>query len=1426
MRRRSVLPALALAASGLLCPFAATPAEAADPPENDLAVVANQDASATCNVGWTTALDQHVVLANPVTGALVRDLGKPANITGVLNEAKPFDHNNQIVALWGPSGGGRGGVGVYDLKQNAWTKSFELPTNFGGGNGVAHSVTWLTGDKFAVAQTGTIGTSPQWGYVVLFDATGAQVQPPIPMKGAHGVEWDGATTVYAVGDDHVAEYAFLNGTLTERDSWQLPLGPDGKRGGHDLRRRRTDSKYFVTTNGASWVFDPAIEDDAAAFTEVRRSAGTPLSGVKSMDQRFDGRASYSFIPNPMFYFLDPAGERAAQFCAKPYKVRWLYGNDQPMYRETAAATTTVAPAREPFLWELNRVLRGATQRVSGQIWVGEGAGDFDDTKAADKIHAAYANGANPDNDAVYVKFYFFGDSGVPNIYKAHQASAPDFDQWRGQARAIAQAIGNRPAYVVIEPEWDANPQVCERNDYRRALIDVVGAFRTYAKQAVLINGVGLWKADSVYQCFASTDAGKYPGTTNLHKLFNAHGMLMHLVSSVWDCTRRDPGHFLYNSEPNYPDALTFQGARDFIANLDNPTTHRAFPRLRRLLGANSVYLTDVAITDCGWGESGQTTLFNDLAAQLVPLYESQGLRGASFRSGGPDKTECYMGVKNERGTDGTSQGGFRYNNNPGVWNPDAPVNSAIETGRATMQDYVNSGQQPADPPTFTSVVTAPATAKASGGSITIGVELSNKGGALTDGIVDLEIYAPNGLRADNGQKIWEHENIAAGANASYSYSWPVPATTGTYRVKVGVFSAGWITRHYWNDNADNIVVDTTGSPAFTASATASPAVIAPDATTSISATVSNSGGPVTGATVKVYVASADGRVISAWPYDLQDFPTGTSRTDTPTFTAPPTGGEYAIGVAVTAAGGSPGYYENPAAGTVTVSTSKFTSSATATRTVVRPDGATTVTATVQNTGTTALDAGIVDLYLYDNATTQQVSRQTLTGESFAVGQTKTYTWPVTMPATVGAYTVKIGVFTGGWSVQHWNDRALTLSVAQPSFTVSAMTTPSRVQSAGPLTIGTTVTNVGGHLDGAVVDVEVFDATGNRVTGGQQFWSGQSLGHGETKSFSWPWTAPAALGTYTVKVGVFATSGTTWTTRYAWADRADTFTVEDPAFVTGADLSSATVAPGGTVTITASFENVGGSMTNGITDIQVWNPAGTKDAQRSFTGQSLEHGKTSEYTYTWTAPATPGTYTVKLAAFNSTWAKTYHWNNGAATITVGGATFQPTFRVGAGANTWWIEIYTSNDVTGVDAIADNGRFYLPLTKRSWGAWAATAPSELPNGSPIQLVARRSSDGASASSNPFTWRTSTPTTAPGWVCSLTKGTGSSPTWVEVVACASPTTVEVKAGTGAWTALTYSATSGKWGRAMAVTPGTKVVFRAKRADNAWAYSTVYTW
>ncbi len=114
----------------------------------------------------------------------------------------------------------------------------------------------------------------------------------------------------------------------------------------------------------------------------------------------------------------------------------------------------------------------------------------------------------------------------------------------------------------------------------------------------------------------------------------------------------------------------------------------------------------------------------------------------------------------------------------------------------------------------------------------------------------------------------------------------------------------------------------------------------------------------------------------------------------------------------------------------------------------------------------------------------------------------------------------------------------------PTFTASASVAPASVVAGQTATITATVKDTGAALTGGVVDIEVYDASSTKV--GQQFFSSQSFSTKQSLAYSYPWTAPATTGTYTVQIGVF---GAGWTPAYLWNGAASIAVVasaSDPA----------------------------------------------------------------------------------------------------------------------------------------------------------------------------------------------------------------------------------------------------------------------------------------
>jgi hypothetical protein len=267
----------------------------------------------------------------------------------------------------------------------------------------------------------------------------------------------------------------------------------------------------------------------------------------------------------------------------------------------------------------------------------------------------------------------------------------------------------------------------------------------------------------------------------------------------------------------------------------------------------------------------------------------------------------------------------------------------------------------------------------------------------------------------------------------------------------------------------------------------------------------------------------------------------------------------------------------------------------------------------------------------------------------------------------------------------------TTTVGQATYSSRATTSPASVARGATLSITSSVTS--SKASNALVDVEVYDPAGTRVF--QQFWDNQAFTAGQTRTFPSTWQVPAgaALGTYSITIGVFSPG---WGTVYNWNAAAGSFGVTATAvatstptlvptntptarptntptplpvntatpvatstqapvqrsYTTSASASPATATRGtSTVSIQASVKSA--TASSALIDVEVYNASGALVSQRVWDAQAFTAGQTRTFTTTWAVPltASPGTYTIKVGVFSPGWGTLYSWNNQAGTFGV-------------------------------------------------------------------------------------------------------------------------------------------------------------------------------
>ena len=485
----------------------------------------------------------------------------------------------------------------------------------------------------------------------------------------------------------------------------------------------------------------------------------------------------------------------------------------------------------------------------------------------------------------------------------------------------------------------------------------------------------------------------------------------------------------------------------------------------------------------------------------------------------------------------------------------------------------------------------------------IGVTVLNGGGAVSGVIVDTEIYNTSGQRVF--QQTFENQTLNSGASQNYTINSWVPGASGTYTLKVGIFTQNWSSLLFWGDN-----VATLGALA-----------------------------PIT-----LTISPANATLQAGGRQQFTATVTGTNNT----------------GVVWSATNGSidqNGLYTAPAmAGSATITAASVVNtsrSASAAVTITAPSPAFSVNSTMnpaspslnQNIAFTfnvsdsggSINGVIVDAEIY-NASGIRVFQQLFQNQNLTTGTTQNYTANWT-PNVAGQYTAKLGVFAGDWSkLFYWTDSALVFAVQNtlpPTVSLSAAPTT--------ITLGQTVTLTWSSAN-AIACNATGDWSGTEATAGSQTLTPATAG---TKNYTLACTGAGGNSvsqSAAVAVNVPLPPSPTPTP----APTAFTITASNPG----------TIAVNQAVSLPLAIRDNGAASSNDIVDVEIYNASGVRSFQQLFNNQNFSQNSTVSYAANWTPTAT-GNYTLKAGVFAANWSQLLSWNDNAATLSVATVASTPT-----------------------------------------------------------------------------------------------------------------------------------------------------------------------
>jgi fibronectin type 3 domain-containing protein len=278
------------------------------------------------------------------------------------------------------------------------------------------------------------------------------------------------------------------------------------------------------------------------------------------------------------------------------------------------------------------------------------------------------------------------------------------------------------------------------------------------------------------------------------------------------------------------------------------------------------------------------------------------------------------------------------------------------------------------------------------------------------------------------------------------------------------------------------------------------------------------------------------------------------------------------------------------------------------------------------------------------------------------------------------YYYKVAAVNGKGSSGKSNEASATPSASDPLFTATATASPNPATQNASTTLTVKVTCTENSMTKGSVSIVVLDPGGNVAQTTPE--ASQSFTKGQTLTYS-PAITPAAVGTYTVQVSVSGSSGQLWSE----IPSAGTFTVNPagpPAFTITGSVSPAKISATGSTSISATFKNTGGTLTDGNIEIQIF-PTGGGDSiggdAPNYNAWTIAGGASQTLSFTFTPPAgtASGTYNVVALAFSNSYATEYNQTT-IGTLTIGSGGGTPTFTATASPSTSSVAIGGTDKVT--------------------------------------------------------------------------------------------------------------------------------------------------
>jgi hypothetical protein len=304
---------------------------------------------------------------------------------------------------------------------------------------------------------------------------------------------------------------------------------------------------------------------------------------------------------------------------------------------------------------------------------------------------------------------------------------------------------------------------------------------------------------------------------------------------------------------------------------------------------------------------------------------------------------------------------------------------------------------------------------APGQTIPIQATFTNTNRSLQDGTAVIQVVDSSGniigSQSFTGQTWWHGDSLAL------TYNWIVPsnaASGSSYYVQLFVYGTG--SDPVYADQHSSIINIST-VPTFDRKISTGPVVVLGGSSETINFSLTDTGVEFSNGIADLEIYDSTGKKIAQQSWTGQSWITGQTLSYTYTWPVPTVPGTYSVDLGVFAQNWQSNPYFKQASTLYVTNSASFVPQVSVSPSVMTPGNTATITLNLTDAWQ-ALSNTIVELQVFDS-NGNNVATHSWSGVNWTQNQTQSWTYSLIAPATIGTYTVELGVFGPNWSPNYW-----------------------------------------------------------------------------------------------------------------------------------------------------------------------------------------------------------------------------------------------------------------------------------------------------------------------------------------------------------------------------------------------------------------------